>query len=81
MSIAEQIYELVKSLPPAQASEVLSFAEALHAKCVNLRQTARAGASDPWAELVDSLAGAWKEDFPSLQDIRGSSEDILRESL
>jgi len=36
----------------------------------------------PWAELVYSLAGAWKEDFPTLEEIRDESEqDIQRESL
>jgi trans-aconitate methyltransferase len=34
-----------------------------------------------WAELVRSLAGAWAEDFPSLQEIRTGSLDIERERL
>ena len=34
-----------------------------------------------WTELVYSLAGTWKEDFSSLEEIRaGSGQDILRES-
>jgi len=35
-----------------------------------------------WQELVYSLAGAWAEDFPTLEEIRTESgEDILRESF
>lgn len=82
ISIAEQIYELVKSLPPEQASEVLSFAESLYARHTIAHQADKAEASDTWTELVDALAGTWKDDFPSLQAIRASSgEDAMRESL
>jgi hypothetical protein len=34
-----------------------------------------------WTELVRSLAGAWSEDFPSLQEIRTGALDVERESL
>ncbi len=36
MTIAEQIYTLVRVLPPDQASKVLIFAEAIHAKFMNV---------------------------------------------
>ncbi|MCU0552894.1 MAG: DUF2281 domain-containing protein [Leptolyngbya sp. Prado105] len=75
MTIAEQIYALVKSLPQDQANEVLTFAEFIHAKHLK---------DDPmdWSELVYSLAGAWGEDFPALEAIRAESgQDTLRESL
>ena len=35
MTIAEQIYTLVKDLPPEQASEVLTFAELIRTKLLN----------------------------------------------
>ena len=35
MTIAEQIYTLVKGLPPEQASEVLTFAELIRTKLLN----------------------------------------------
>ena len=83
MTIAEQIYAIVKALPQDQASEILTFAEFIHAKHLNANQPS--GTVDslmPWTELVNSLAGSWAKDFPTLEDIRTSSgEDILRESL
>lgn len=71
MTIAEQIYELVKSLPPDQANEILTFAESIRAKHLH-PDSANIGtaAAVPWAELVNSLAGTWGEDFPTLEDIR-----------
>jgi hypothetical protein len=83
MTIAEQIYAIVKALPQDQASEILTFAEFIRAKHLNANQPS--GTVDslmPWTELVNSLAGSWAKDFPTLEDIRTSSgEDILRESL
>ncbi len=82
MTIAEQIYELVKALPQDQASKVLSFAEGIHAKHLNAHQDKGSDATVPWAELVYSLAGAWGEDFPTLEEIRTNlGQDISRESL
>jgi len=82
MSIAEQIYALVKSLPQEQANEILTFAEFIHTKHLNTNQPVNKVDPTPWAELVYSLAGAWKEDFPTLEEIRDESEqDIQRESL
>ncbi len=82
MTIAEQIYELVKSLPQEQASEILDFAEFIRAKSLNADRTDSTGVTSSWTELVNSLAGSWGEDFPSLEEIRATSgHDILRESL
>ncbi|MFK0733667.1 MAG: DUF2281 domain-containing protein [Gloeotrichia echinulata GP01] len=81
MTIAEQIYELVKSLPQEQASEILTFAEFIRAKHLNVNQPIGTVAPVPWAELVYSLAGSWGEDFPTLEEIRANpGRDILRES-
>ncbi|MEO0535183.1 MAG: DUF2281 domain-containing protein [Cyanobacteria bacterium P01_A01_bin.123] len=80
MSTADQIYELVKSLPQAQASEVLTFAEFLLAKHQSASQTANANTAQTWPELVQSLAGSWGSDFPSLEEIRANAgQDIPRE--
>ena len=82
MSIADQLYALVKSFPQEQASEVLTFAEFIRAKHLKDNPVIGAVASVTWAELVHSLAGAWGEDFPDLEDIRiGSRQDTQRESL
>jgi Protein of unknown function (DUF2281) len=82
MTIAEQIYELVKTLPQNQASEVLTFVEFIRAKHLNANQPNKTVAPVPWVELVYSLAGTWENDFPTLEDIRASAgSDILRERL
>ncbi len=83
MTIAEQIYSLVKSLPQDQASEILTFTEYICTKNLAADQPiATEEAQVPWDELVGSLAGAWADDFPDLEDIRaGVGQDILRESL
>ncbi|AFZ58500.1 DUF2281 domain-containing protein [Anabaena cylindrica FACHB-243] len=83
MTIAEQIYAIVKTLPQDQADEILTFAELIRAKHLNANQTVNQSANQlSWVELVYSLAGTWKEDFPTLEEIRAESEqDILRESL
>ncbi|CAD0228243.1 conserved hypothetical protein [Planktothrix agardhii] len=83
MTIIEQIYAIVKSLPQEQAREILTFAEFIRAQHLNANQSsAILDTSTPWAELVYSLAGTWEKDFPTLEDIRAESgEDILRESF
>lgn len=82
MTIAEQIYAIAKSLPQDQADEILTFAEFIRAKHLNANQSINTGNLVPWAELVHSLTGTWKDDFPTLEDIRAESgQDILRESL
>jgi hypothetical protein len=72
MTIPEQIYELVKSLPQEQASEVLDFAEFIRAKSLNANQSNDIDAPLSWEELVKSLAGSWGDDFPSLEEIRAN---------
>lgn len=82
MTIAEQIYALVKSLPEDQASEILTFAEFVQAKHLKANQLSTTVDSASWSELISSLAGAWKEDFPTLEEIRAESgQDIPRESF
>ena len=83
MTIADQIYMLVKTLSEDQAHEILTFAE-----FIRNNGDANAQAIDPeapqvpWPELVRSLAGVWADDFPDLETIRaGMGQDILRESL
>ena len=83
MTVIEQIYAIVKTLPQNQASEILTFAQFIRAKYLNGNQsTDTVDSLTPWTELVYSLAGAWAEDFPTLEEIRAESgEDILRESF
>ncbi|MEB3180085.1 MAG: DUF2281 domain-containing protein [Nostocaceae cyanobacterium] len=82
MTIAEQIYELVKSLPQDQASEILTFAEFIRAKYQDANQPIATVTAVPWVELVYSLAGTWGEDFPTLDDIRTElGQNIPRETL
>ncbi|MBE9204976.1 DUF2281 domain-containing protein [Nostoc sp. LEGE 06077] len=63
MTIAEQIYELVKSLPQDQASEILTFAESIRAKYLNAHQLSNTVTPQQWKELVYSLAGSWGQDY------------------
>jgi hypothetical protein len=83
MTIAEQIYAIVKTLPKDQAGEILSFAERVYTRHLSAKQPANTGDSAmPWTEFVDSLTGAWAQDFPTLEDIRAESrQDVFRESL
>ncbi|HEY9796404.1 MAG TPA: DUF2281 domain-containing protein [Leptolyngbyaceae cyanobacterium] len=83
MTIAEQIYAIVKTLPKDQASEILTFAEFIRAKHLSANQPIDIVDSPiPWTELVYSLTGTWAKGFPTLEDIRAESgQDILRESL
>ncbi|WP_341735892.1 DUF2281 domain-containing protein [Microcoleus sp. CAWBG640] len=83
MTVIEQIYAIVKTLPQNQASEILTFAEFIRAKYLNANQsTDTVDALTPWQEVVYFLAGTWAEDFPTLEEIRAESgEDILRDSF
>jgi hypothetical protein len=83
MTIAEQIYALVKHLPQEQAGKILTFTKYICTRSLAPNQLIDVGAAQaPWGELVSSLAGAWADDFPDLEDIRaGVGQDILRESL
>ena len=82
MTIAEQIYTLVKTLPQDEANEILTFAEFIKSKRENgVQPTDPEEHQMPWPELVRSLAGAWADDFPDQETIRsGMGHDILRES-
>lgn len=76
MTIAEQIYAIVKELPPDQANEILAFAESVRSQH-SIRVDDQA---IPWTDLVNSLAGAWANDFPTLEEIRaGEGQDNLQE--
>jgi hypothetical protein len=81
MTIAEQIYSLVKTLPQDQASEILTFAEYIRTKNLVVNRAIDTEESQaPWGELVSALAGTWADDFPDLEGIRaGEGQDILRE--
>jgi hypothetical protein len=83
MTIIEQIYEIVKSLPQEQANEILNFAESIQKQHLNANQSnATLNTSTSWEELVYCLSGAWGQDFPTLEEIRADmGEDILRESF
>lgn len=83
MTVIEQIYAIVKTLPQNQASEILTFAEFIRAKYLNAHQsTDTVDSLTSWQELVYALGGTWAEDFPTLEEIRSESgEDILRESF
>jgi hypothetical protein len=70
MTIAEQIYAIVKTLPPDQASEILAFAEFIRSKY----STPIDESAISWADLVNSLAGAWAEEFPTLEEIRAEND-------
>lgn len=75
MTIAEQIYTLVKTLPPGQASEILAFAEYIgrnHERIVQPIETEEQQQA-PWSEFIHSLAGSWADDFPDLETIRSPS--------
>ena len=81
MTIAEQIYTLVQSLPHDEASQVLRFAESMRGELGNSRPGHMIDQL-PWAEFVHSLSGAWDNDFPCLEEIRkNAGHDIVRESL
>jgi hypothetical protein len=71
MTIAEQIYTIAKTLPKDQAGEILAFAEFIYAKHLSANQSVnKVDSSMDWKEVVHSLAGAWAEDFPTLENIR-----------
>jgi hypothetical protein len=82
MTIAEQVYELVRSLPDDQVHEVLLFAQTVLKKHEMDTETPeeKAERMAQWRELVRSTAGAWP-DFPTLEEIRASEvPDSPRES-
>ena len=80
MTIAEQIYTLVKTLPQDDANEILTFTEFIRNKREKGVQLIDPEDSKlPWPEFVRSLAGTWADDFPDLETIRsGMGQDIHR---
>jgi len=83
MTIADQIYTIVQTLPQDRAREVLAFAEFVRSKPSLVHSSTTAvDTSVPWIQLVHSLAGSWADNFPGLEDIRAEEgQDIARESL
>ena len=95
MAIAEQIYAIVKNLPPHEAQEILAFAELIRSRSALMnsddvnRDNSGSGQMgsqrEPltsWTQLVDSLAGVWVDDFPSLDAVRmQEGADVERETL
>jgi hypothetical protein len=87
MTIAEQIYTLVKTLPQEQAYEILTFVGSMMNRRENgvplsEKHIETGERQVPWAEFIQALAGAWADDFPDLETIcAGIGQDILRESL
>lgn len=85
MTIAEQIYEIVRTLPEAQAAKVLTFVESVQAKQDETAELASEEKSDDekmaeWHKLLDSISGTW-DDFPTLEEIRATEgQDAPRES-
>ncbi len=59
MTIAEQIYSLVKTLPQDQVSEILTFAEYICSKNLAADQPSDTEEAQFWDELVSALAGSW----------------------
>ena len=53
----------------------MTFAEFIRAKHLNTKQTVNNIDQLPWSEFVYSLAGTWKDDFPTLEDIRKEQKD------
>ncbi|HIK31977.1 MAG TPA: DUF2281 domain-containing protein [Oscillatoriales cyanobacterium M59_W2019_021] len=61
MTIAEQIYAIVQTLPPDRANEILSFAEFIRAKHLKAQESLEpTDTTLSWTELVYSLAGSWE---------------------
>jgi hypothetical protein len=67
MTIADQIYALVKTLPPAQAEEILNFAEFIRNKHLNTNQNINNGSFDPetgnFSFLFNPRKQKWKANF------------------
>ncbi len=76
MLTAEQIYQEFESLPENMRAEVLDYITQLKGKLVH-RQ--RAEIRHPiWPQEVRALAGSWKNDFPTLEEIRATGSDSQR---
>jgi hypothetical protein len=66
MTIAEQIYTLVKTLPQEQASEILTFVESIHTKLLNASSPSRS--VDPQVSQATALRATLKELHNLTQD-------------
>jgi hypothetical protein len=57
MTIADQIHEIVKTLPPEQANQVLTFAEFIRSRCEGTEQPEVTEGSGEWfQEPIQSVA-------------------------
>ena len=79
MTVAEQVYEVVKRLPQEKAAEVLTFARSIKAQQASQESASEKMAA--WHRFLDSIDPADWEDFPTLAEIRANQgEDVPRES-
>ncbi|WP_017303950.1 hypothetical protein [Spirulina subsalsa] len=84
MSTADQIYELVKSMPEQKSQMVLVFAQFVQnqeEQIDGLSSMTTIEDMQSWRQLVGELAGAWP-DFPTAEELRGVlTQDVGRETL
>ncbi len=82
MTTAEQIYELVKAMPEAQANMVLMFAELVGRRDSGASEAEAVGKDDEaWRSLIQELSGTWP-DFPMAEALRATAgQDVAREPL
>ena len=79
MTVAEQIYELVRALPEEKAAEVLTFAKSIREKQMSQKSPSLEQIS-AWHQFLDSIDPADWEDFPTAEEIRANQgEDAPRE--
>lgn len=77
MTLAEQVYEVVKQLPDEKVTEVLTFANSIKTQEDISDDEKMAN----WHRFLDSLDAAVWADFPTLEEIRANQgEDVPRES-
>ncbi|MGD1901367.1 MAG: DUF2281 domain-containing protein [Geitlerinemataceae cyanobacterium] len=84
MTEVEEINEIVRSLPDDRVQEVLLFARTVLKKHELDTDTPeeKAAQQAEWHELVQSMAGAWADQYPDLEEIRaGEVADAPREHL
>lgn len=80
MTVAEQVYEIVKQLPEDKVAEVLAFAKSIEQQALKARISDAERMAD-WHRFLDSIDPADWEDFPSLEEIRSwPSENAPKES-
>lgn len=69
MTVAGQVYEIVKQLPEMKAAEVLAFVKSLKQKALEASVSDAEKMAD-WHRVLASIDPADWEDFPSLEEIR-----------